>query len=378
MLLGLKNLNENAFGFSIESVSALRVPSHLNEEFSAVASLGNAQAESLFEQILVSASEVNFNIQRGISSGNLLEGIDYRLNENAITNFYNKVKELFNKLVAAVKALFQKFRAWLDAKWMDDSNFITKYEKMLRAKSSSVSDMAYKAHEWNMDRMDLDVVWGAIDSTFKETSKPIETAVVAVAAEVAKSKQETPEERSKKREYDRNGSLITQSALNNRGIEEAAVYLLNEAEEFDVEVATEKSIKHIGELCGINVSELSEFKTEFDLKLRGDGGQVELTGPNVTTLIENVKGYSKEKTAIEKAQRSADKYYSSVFKTLDRLERDAKNTPAATASMSKLISFLKEISTLGNSASGIYLTCLKERRTESKGILGAIIGYKKK
>ena len=372
MLFGL---NENTI---VVAVDEMAVPAHLAESFEGIAALGNMQAERLYEEVINIQGAFTAKLQRGISSGNLQEACVEIFQEGALGNFVGKVKEMFKKLWAAIKALFAKFMAWIDSKVKSDKDFIAKYKKTLMSKISEVSDMEYKGHNWKL---------GNVPGT----------EVVAVAATVEKVVNEAAEE-GKKGETITYGDAVDGVTKEKPEDEDEDKYvdqynymqdnsLIGEAKEdgSDREQLVEEGIKKVAAILGVkgNFTEAAEVVKEYKDMIYGGSLEAEsMTGPKVSELIKVVEDYAKEKTAAEKAWKAYEKTFNNAVKEFERLEKEFNNNKdnagKVNLSFSTKIAVAKAQASLANQAAGVFLTALKDRRDEARSILAKVVTYKKK
>ena len=393
MLFGL---NENTI---VVAVDEMAVPAHLAESFEGIAALGNMQAERLYEEVINIQGAFTAKLQRGISSGNLQEACVEIFQEGALGNFVGKVKEMFKKLWAAIKALFAKFMAWIDSKVKSDKDFIAKYKKTLMSKISEVSDMEYKGHNWKL---------GNVPGT----------EVVAVAATVEKVVNEAAEEgkkvlkkttivgggknraavEGKKGETITYGDAVDGVTKEKPEDEDEDKYvdqynymqdnsLIGEAKEdgSDREQLVEEGIKKVAAILGVkgNFTEAAEVVKEYKDMIYGGSLEAEsMTGPKVSELIKVVEDYAKEKTAAEKAWKAYEKTFNNAVKEFERLEKEFNNNKdnagKVNLSFSTKIAVAKAQASLANQAAGVFLTALKDRRDEARSILAKVVTYKKK
>ena len=391
MLFGL---NENTI---VVAVDEMAVPAHLAESFEGIAALGNMQAERLYEEVINIQGAFTAKLQRGISSGNLQEACVEIFQEGALGNFVGKVKEMFKKLWAAIKALFAKFMAWIDSKVKSDKDFIAKYKKTLMSKISEVSDMEYKGHNWKL---------GNVPGT----------EVVAVAATVEKVVNEAAEEgkkvlkkttivgggKNRAAVEGEKGKTITYGdavdGVTKEKPEDEDKYvdqynymqdnsLIGEAKEdgSDREQLVEEGIKKVAAILGVkgNFTEAAEVVKEYKDMIYGGSLEAEsMTGPKVSELIKVVEDYAKEKTAAEKAWKAYEKTFNNAVKEFERLEKEFNNNKdnagKVNLSFSTKIAVAKAQASLANQAAGVFLTALKDRRDEARSILAKVVTYKKK
>lgn len=353
MLFGINESN------TMVAVEEMHVPAHLAESFEGIVALGNNQAEKLYEEVINAQGEFAVKLQRGISSGRLQEACEEIIQEGAFSNFISKVKEMFKKLWAAIKALFAKFIAWIDTKIKSDKDFIAKYKQILSKKSSEVSDMEYKGHNWGT--FDVGKESENLKKTAEETKKEGEKAAEKVeeATKDAGDKDKAPEQSAKP---------------------------ANEADESpskdgsDREALIAAAIKEMARGAGVKESdEPADVASDYREKLYGGSVEAEsMTGPDVSKLINVVETYEKDKAAANKIFQATDKGYNSTIRALEKAERAALKSTEVDFSSSTALAVAKAKASLHNQLVGIYLAALKDRRDEARSVLAKVITYKKK
>ena len=332
------------------AVEEMYVPAHLAESFEGIAALGNNQAEKLYEEVINAQGEFSAKLQRGVSTGKLQEACAEIIQEGALANFISKAKELFKKLWAALKALFNKFMTWLDSKMKSDKDFIAKYKQILSKKATEVSDMTYKGHNWG--EFDPARESGNLEKAINEAGENGENGANAAAGD-AKDGEKKDAEAGKKPAAD--GS--------------------------DREARIDQAMKDVAKLVGVTeTTESADIVSEYREKLYGGSVEAEeLTGPNVSSLISIVESYSKDKTAAEKLFKAAEREYNKTIRGYEKTEKAAAKSSTDTLDMSTstLIAVSKAEFALVNQLNGVYLAALKARRDESKSILAKVITSKK-
>ena len=355
MLFGL---NEST---TIVAVDPMYVPKHLSESFEGIAALGNMQAEKLYEEVINIQGAYAAKLQRGLSSGRLQEACEEVLQEGVVGNFFAKVKEMFKKLWAAIRALFDKFMAWIDSKFKSDKDFLAKYKEILNKKASEVSNMSYKGHEWgDFEEKEMTSI---IEASKKIEEKTEETKKIILGA------WEHPNQQQAKQP----------SAQEIRDAEYKAKYDSAKKEGTDREALIDATIKEISKsVVNKEFTEPSEVVDEYREMLYG-GEAVELTGPDVKALMKVVENYSKHKAASTKIQNAVDKSYNNVIRTYEKLDRDLNRNSTTDVNMaaSTTVACAKAAASLTNQIASLYLTALKDRRDEARSVLAKVVTYKK-
>lgn len=381
MLFGLQEST------TIAAVEEMHVPAHLAESFEGIAALGNMQVEKLYEEVLNVQGAFTAKLQQGISTGRLDEACIEIIQEGALGNFITKIKDLFKKLWAAIKALFTKFMAWLDSKIKSDKDFITKYKKTLLQKASEVSDMDYKGHKWEMG--DLPGVEKVAAKVEEQVEKATEVLALGWNGKIQNKSSLLPAPTDPKDGGDAAPKKAPGIAMSNRvphgsmdsddvidiKFEEAA------KDGSDREELIEKGIIEISKALGLgSIKESSEVVAEYREKLYGGEAET-LTGPKVSELIKLVEEFSKDKSAAEKAWKAYEKSFNEIVKKFERKEKEfnsnKENANKVDLSFSTEIAVAKEQATLANQLAGVYVTALKDRRNEARSILAKVITYKK-
>ena len=352
MLFGL---NENTTTTMV-AVEAMHVPAHLAESFEGIAALGNTYVENLYEEVINAQGEFSAKLQKGISTGKLQEACMEVIQEGAVSNFIAKVKTLFEKLLAAIKALFDKFMVWINNKIKSDKDFLAKYRETLKKKASEVSDMEYKGHKWGT--FDVGKESAAIIKVAEEVKEDAKEAAKIIVIDGVKYKIEKGKPTVK--------------------VDEAAGDV--EKDGSDREAKIEEAIKGMAKLMGVKVSgEASEVVADYREKLYGGSVDAEvMTGPNVNDLISIVETYEKDKSAAEKAFQALEKSYNETIKIYTKAEKDARDATDLDMSASTLLAVSKAQASLQNQIAGVYLAALKDRRDESRAVLAKVLTYKKK
>ena len=383
MLFGLQEST------TIAAVEEMHVPAHLAESFEGIAALGNMQVEKLYEEVLNVQGAFTAKLQQGISTGRLDEACIEIIQEGALGNFITKIKDLFKKLWAAIKALFTKFMAWLDSKIKSDKDFIAKYKKTLLQKASEVSDMDYKGHKWEMG--DLPGVEKVAAKVEEQVEKATEVLALGWNGKMQNKSSLLPAPTDPKDGGDGDAApkKVPGVAMSNRvphgsmdsddvidiKFEEAA------KDGSDREELIEKGIIEISKALGLgSIKESSEVVAEYREKLYGGEAET-LTGPKVSELIKLVEEFSKDKSAAEKAWKAYEKSFNEIVKKFERKEKEfnsnKENANKVDLSFSTEIAVAKEQATLANQLAGVYVTALKDRRNEARSILAKVITYKK-
>lgn len=381
MLFGLQEST------TIAAVEEMHVPAHLAESFEGIAALGNMQVEKLYEEVLNVQGAFTAKLQQGISTGRLDEACIEIIQEGALGNFITKIKDLFKKLWAAIKALFTKFMAWLDSKIKSDKDFIAKYKKTLLQKASEVSDMDYKGHKWEMG--DLPGVEKVAAKVEEQVEKATEVLALGWNGKMQNNSSLLPAPTDPKDGGDAAPKKAPAVAMSNRvphgsmdsddvidiKFEEAA------KDGSDREELIEKGIIEISKALGLgSIKESSEVVAEYREKLYGGEAET-LTGPKVSELIKLVEEFSKDKSAAEKAWKAYEKSFNEIVKKFERKEKEfnsnKENANKVDLSFSTEIAVAKEQATLANQLAGVYVTALKDRRNEARSILAKVITYKK-
>lgn len=342
------------------AVEEMYVPAHLAESFEGIAALGNNQAEKLYEEVINAQGEFSAKLQRGVSTGKLQEACAEIIQEGALANFISKAKELFKKLWAALKALFNKFMTWLDSKMKSDKDFIAKYKQILSKKATEVSDMTYKGHNWG--EFDPARESGNLEKAVNEAGENGENGANAAAGDAKEGEAQTGDAKDGEKKDAEAGKKPA-------------------ADGSDREARIDQAMKDVAKLVGVTeTTESADIVSEYREKLYGGSVEAEeLTGPNVSSLISIVESYSKDKTAAEKLFKAAEREYNKTIRGYEKTEKAAAKSSTATLDMSTstLIAVSKAEFALVNQLNGVYLAALKARRDESKSILAKVITYKK-
>jgi len=107
----------------------------------------------MFEAMLkVEAREIGIMNE---SSGYMIESELISLAEAAGGSILDKLKEMFTKLIAKIKAIFHTFMSKINSLFLSDKQMVKKYEKEI-IKKSSLGKMQIK---WRKKLTDIDVTW---------------------------------------------------------------------------------------------------------------------------------------------------------------------------------------------------------------------------
>ena len=360
MLFGL---NEST---TIVAVDPMYVPKHLSESFEGIAALGNMQAEKLYEEVINIQGAYAAKLQRGLSSGRLQEACEEVLQEGVVGNFFTKVKEMFKKLWAAIRALFDKFMAWIDSKFKSDKDFLAKYKEILNKKASEVSNMSYKGHEWgDFEEKEAEKISKVVEKAEEKTEKITHLPNGITMISLSSNKDQTKKDQTGEEKFDNMYNDAKKKPKEDGSDREAKIDAL--MKELSVELKVSPS------------SDASDIVNEYKENLYGGSTEsVELTGPDVKALMKVVENYSKHKSAAEKLRNKVDRSYSNIIRKYEKLDRDLnKDTTDVNMSASTMVAMAKAAATLTNQCAGVYLTALKDRRDEARSILAKVVTYKK-
>ena len=91
------------------------------------------------------------------SASYVTEGEIVSLTEAAVGGIWQKIKDLFLKLIAKIKSIFSNFIARISGLFAKDSTLVKKYKKQILAKGSAINKMQIKFSKVKSDPLDVDV-----------------------------------------------------------------------------------------------------------------------------------------------------------------------------------------------------------------------------
>lgn len=314
MLFGLKELNENAV---VLNENTVQPTSLFNEsyDFTAMSYEMLEESEKSWTRLNRMVGEANCAMLH--ESVTNPEGFGV-FQENAFKNFYAKVKAFFVKLWGMIKEVFSKFVMWIDSKIKSEKEFVTKYEKEIKAKIQVIKKVEVKGFEYTLDAVDTEIVANA-------SMSDAEAFLKGLPADIEASNID-----EKMRES------FVKTALKGKGDAD--------------DVA----------------------KSIFVALRNGDDAKSDITiqAGDLNTLIDELKTFAKTKSSMEKSRSASDKAFSTAIKSIDKIA--AKIESDKTEDKKKAdcaISGLKILMTLFNQANTYKIAALKERAEFGKMVM---------
>lgn len=328
MLFGL---NENTVVMPVE---AMEVPAHLAESFTGIAAFGNTQAERLYEEVINAEGAFSAVLQKGVSSGTLDEACAEVIQEGMLGGYWKKVKDMFENLWKTVKALFEKFMAWLDGKVKSDKDFIAKYGETLKNKKDELKSMEYMGFVWKISSLD----------------KSIATSITDAIGELKK---------------DGDGK---------------AAGLAKDVPTVNKEDEIAKGLMEIGKMVGSSKDTDAEIVADYNKQLHGGHLEADKLKLNdVSALITAVEKYEDDKKSAEDLKKAFDDAFKAAISIIEGMKSDWESENNKVHHLAGVhIAVAKAQAALCNRLVGTYLTALKDRRSEYRGVLAKAVGYKKK
>ena len=265
---------------------------------------------------------------------------------------------MFKKLVDKVKAIFNKFIAWINSMTMDDKEFAKKYEAEIRKKWDKVKDtFSVKGYKFTNLNGNATGIQAGLDE--------IEKLYAEVALDKLKAMQGKTSAADLKSKYD---TINDESNIMDK-----------------MRAAMAKA------MVGSNDSELtdSEFTKALAEGFRdGESSKITLDKKDIEIekCINELKTAAETKKAAEKAFKEIDTKLKQSIKDIEGLEKEVgklkdlkdENTGEETlGSFSNLVSRVVTLEKQGRevaiTANGAYLTALKDRSRQNKAILAAVV-----
>ena len=259
------------------------------------------------------------------------EGVEY-LMEGVIGGFFKKVKEFFIKLKNMVVEIFQKFMMWINSMIKSEKEFAEKYEKEIVAKMDALKEIDVNGFTYTH----LDDEIPTIDD-YKSM------AITGTTDEEQKKSGEELEAKYR-------GKCVGKPS-----------------EAVDSEDFTDKLFEY--------------YRDSQDTP-----GEMTFKTSNIRAIINELKNFSKAKSAAEKDKNKIDRDLNAIIKELDALEKkdkdemDDKNKSEKEASIAITqikIATVKTMTTNRNQAFTAKIAALKERAEFGKKVLLAVKSAKK-
>ena len=153
-------------------------------------------AEELYEifcEGTLAAEEAELD---AVSEGYVLEGSQFEIvQENAIKTGIAKIKEFFNKLWAKLKAFFKQVRRYLDGIFMSGKDFVTKYEKELKAAAQNAKDFEYSMYKYDNAKIDEEFDPSLMDQLVDVVDKEVSSLLKVIGGaqfDITDKQQEVP------------------------------------------------------------------------------------------------------------------------------------------------------------------------------------------
>lgn len=295
---------------------------------------------------IVAESEYNFGAimkHVGISELAVFEksGTEMVYESTQVDSFFAKIKQFFLGIWEKIKGLFKKFFAMLDVYIKSDKDFIAKYEKELVSIERNLKNFKYSGFEYSIkpENEKMGPVAVKLDSV-------ISTEVGSGVANLAKMK--TAKENAETIHEKMRGTTIGKGDL--------------------------------------TASEYS--KALFEMFRSGESSKQELTNPNITTAIAELKDSAAAKKKAEEAMAGIEKIIQATIKDAETLKNQIVKNIGSTDEAAKpheeisaltiSTDFAREKLSILQVYNGALLTAIKDNGRQNKAICASILSYKPK
>ena len=329
---------------------------------------------------IVAEAEANHNaIMKAIGIHELAAfeetGEEIIYESEAAGGFIAKVKQFFIKLWDKVKEIFHKFFAWLDSLTKDNKEFAKKYEAEARKRWSSLKDeFSIKGYKFTIKAPDYDEAEKRAIAKYA-SSVGVDTVLLTnPSSNTSVEKQTDPTQYNKRKEWNK-----AFSDKHSDAIEAVRAGVVSEL---------------IEKFNGSSLTAEEMTKELFEGYRDGDTSKITLekSDINLEECISELKNYSNTKKEADKAFKDLKKRFDDTIKKCENLEKEANKLGTAgneikvkiddkeISAAGEYISFYSHVTTAWKdvkevlvSANGSYLQALKDRATQDKAVVAAVI-----
>lgn len=293
----------------------------------------------------------------------------------AASGFIAKVKQFFIKLWDKVKEIFHKFFTWLDSLTKDNKEFAKKYEAEARKRWSSIKDeFSVKGYKFTIKEPNYDAAEERAIDAYAKAIEIGSTILKNPQGESSVTKPDTEEQYNNIKEENKKFSDKHSDA-----IEAVRAGVVSEL---------------IEKFNGSSLTAEEMTKELFEGYRDGDTSKITLEKSDIEleTCISELKNYSDTKKKADNAFKALKKRFDDTIKKCENLDKEASKL-GTTGNEAKVTVGGKEISAAGEiismyshittawkdvkevlvSANGAYLQALKDRATQDKAIVAAVI-----
>lgn len=312
MLFGLKELNENTV---VLNENTVQPTSLFNEsfDFTAMSYEMLEECEKSWTRLNKMVGEANCAMLH--ESVTNPEGFAV-FQENAFKNFYAKVKAFFMKLWGMIKEVFSKFVMWIDSKMKSEKEFVTKYEKEIKAKMQVIKKVEVKG--------------------FTYTLGAVQTEVVGVTVDAEQFLKEIPADADASKIDENTKADFVKGVLGGKG----------DADDIPKSIYT-------------------ALRNGEDTK-----SDITIQAGELNNLIDELKTFSDAKSKMEKSRSATDKAFATALKSIDKIAAKIESDKTEDKKKADFaINSLKTTMSLFNQANTYKIAALKERADFAKTVM---------
>jgi len=289
---------------------------------------------------------------------------DTFLLESGVGDFFKKVADWFRKMVSYVKEIFAKFVAWLDAKFMKDAEFVKKYEKVVMNKD--INKFEYNGHAWKYDNL----AGFAQTAVGKVTSDPVgrigkvQNSTAADVTEIKKSNEEKGYLKVMGFEdaEDMKTKIWNSFCEKEYEKETLGISYIKMSDMLGTIKNKDKNVKEVQKLKDDQEKFFNTMAKDFD-KISGQLSSQKNTGAHTENETKAGAGKSDDFGTSGSSTDQSVGYASTEV-------RNAKREYA-----SQMASYARSCATTSNTLFGYSLDAVKQRSTEFRSVIAAVVGY---
>lgn len=323
-----KILNESAstvyepiFGHTPDLAGMLSILAESQEQW-------NDIRNSLFESEI---EEYSATLSENVSAIEIIQ-------ENAVTNFFEKAKKFFEELLKKLKGLWETFTTKMKTIFIrDGEKYQKEFGQKLKDKAKDLGKFEYVTHDWKIDKTNI------IENQVRSVTMSAGFTIVGLSSAINKN-------------YDSDTIKELKDKL------------------------AELPGKLRGAVVGENTVEASDFQEKFFDKVRGkDISKVGLGSSDIDEFLKVVTGKKDEMKTMQQLKSDIEKSLSETIKDLSVLEKKFAKTAVNTKIDTQHRGFDLSISTGGDAAEyqgrAKYMHMTIEASKKAKEVAMLSLGY---